>query len=1133
MTTPRPASTIDAFDVCGDLPRGGTWVLEASAGTGKTYTIAALAARYVAEGQPLPSLMMVTFSRAATRELRDRIRERLTSSEDALRTVLAGGDPGDDAVTRLLCTGPDDELRTRLANVSAALADFDSATIATTHEFCGRMVDGLGVLADADPMAVETGSLDDLVREFAADLWLRKYAPHDARGPVLLWESALAIAQAVGDNSLPVEPTDDPLRASFCAAVRREVAARKRALRLKTQDDLLGDLDLLLRGVRPSDRGNTNRPTADPELAEAVRRRLSERFPIVLIDEFQDTDPVQWSIVRRAFSDTSTLVLIGDPKQAIYGFRGADVHCYLDAVTTDEARQLTLPVNWRTDEPLVQALHAVWGDAELGHERIRVREVTAHHRGSRLDQPVPELAAPLRLRFVPPQGSGQQMATLRRLVADDLVADIAAVLDSGATLHLDPHGAPRPVSPRDIAVLVHRRARAQEIRDALAARGIPAVHTGANSVFAGEEARHWQALLRAFDTGRSADQRAAALTPFIGWTFPRLASATDDDLNELSTTLRVWARTLTDHGVAALMESMDSDGLAARLLSEHGGDRRYTDLRHIGQALHGARTRDRLGVAALIDWLEERRHEDASSDDDRTRRLETDEDAVRVMTVHVSKGLEFPLVYAPDFWDLYERETPDSGPIVHRRDGRRVVWVSDDHHSREEAHDASLAESRGEELRKLYVGFTRAQCQLVCWWAANSRNTPPSPLQRLLQRTGSAPRGRYAFNAPPDQVARLRADGISVTPIGHLDPGHRETSRTTDELRVREFSRDVDDDWRRTSYSGLTAAAHELPHAHEELLDDELAGPSDEPEGPAADTPPPSSAPSPGVNGLDRQSPMAGLPRGAAFGTLVHAVYETFDPAAPDLAAELAAVCAGWLDRLPSAGLDAATLGHALLPSVLTPLGAVADGLRLCDIPAGDRLPELDFEYPLAGGDRPDARLRTTLADVADLLDRHLDAADPLAAYADHLRDPVLAPQVLRGYLIGSIDAVLRIPSGAGHRYLVVDYKTNWLGPTDDETPLLLAHYTMPHMTRAMIDAHYPLQALLYCVALHRYLRWRQPGYDPATHLGGVAYLFVRGMAGPETPVVDGTPCGVFTWHPPVDLVVTLSDLISAHEEQP
>jgi exodeoxyribonuclease V beta subunit len=263
----------------------------------------------------------------------------------------------------------------------------------------------------------------------------------------------------------------------------------------------------------------------------------------------------------------------------------------------------------------------------------------------------------------------------------------------------------------------------------------------------------------------------------------------------------------------------------------------------------------------------------------------------------------------------------------------------------------------------------------------------------------------------------------------------------------------------------------------------------------------------------------------------VHAVLEAADLSAADvtaagLAAELRRRVVDELDRHPTPAVDPHALAAALVPVVRTPLGPLAGGRSLADVAPRDRLAELDFELPLAGGDTPGATV--VLGELVPLLRRHLAADDPLVTYPDRLAP--LADQPLRGYLTGSIDAVLRFPHDeqVPERYAVVDYKTNWLGPIgpDGREPLTAAHYTPTRLAGAMMDAHYPLQALLYSAALHRFLRWRLRGYAPETHLGGVLYLFLRGMCGPDGPAVDGVACGVFSWRPPAALVVALSDLL-------
>ena len=272
-------------------------------------------------------------------------------------------------------------------------------------------------------------------------------------------------------------------------------------------------------------------------------------------------------------------------------------------------------------------------------------------------------------------------------------------------------------------------------------------------------------------------------------------------------------------------------------------------------------------------------------------------------------------------------------------------------------------------------------------------------------------------------------------------------------------------------------------------------------------------------------SPFAGLGGGTAFGTLVHAVLEVVDAASVTLRDDLVAAAAAQGGRGVT-GADPTALANALYTALTTPLGPLAGGRALTGFAAGDRLVELEFELPLAGGERPGRDVR--LGELAPLLTEHLTPGDPVRPYAARLAGPELASASLRGYLTGSIDAVLRVPAAPGGtaRYLVVDYKTNRLTPPDVEPTAW--HFRADALAVAMRDADYPLQALLYTVALHRYLTWRQPDYDPDAHLGGVLYLFLRGMCGPGAEdAPDHTPTGVFAWRPPTSLVVATSALLA------
>jgi exodeoxyribonuclease V beta subunit len=1135
------------FDVCGELPAGVT-VLEASAGTGKTYTIAALAARYVAQGTPLERLLLVTFTRIATGELRERVRDRLVAVERELSRVLAGAQGGGDPVVALLVREPDPErCRARLAR---AIAGFDGATIATTHGFCQEVLGGLGIAGDLEPDVAFVEDLSDLIAEVVDDLYVRRFS----RSAHAAFDRAQAvqIARAAIDNPTATIVAGGSevgqMRGRLAQAARDELERRKRAMAVMTYDDLVTRL----------------RATLSSPGGRAAAARMRGRFDVVLVDEFQDTDPAQWEIMQRAFAQGgATLVLIADPKQAIYAFRGADVYAYLEAAKTAGA-QATLPVNWRSDQGLIDALDALFTGVKLGHSGIAYRHVRAApaHRRPRLSgAPV---TAPLRFRVALREDAALSLtpggfvrnASARAHIVRDLAADVVALLDSGARIAGDADPATDAGQPADamvcpghLAVLVRTNRQAAMVREALGDAGVPAVINGAGSVFATDPAREWLRLLEALERPASvARAHSAALTPFLGWTARRLAETTDAEPDartweDVHRRLHEWARILRVRGVASLLETITADQrLDARVLAQASGERRLTDLRHVGQLLHGAVTADQLGPTALTAWLRTRIAQAPvdTADEERSRRLESDAEAVQVLTIHRSKGLEFPIVYVPFLWEpgYIPRE---AGPVFFHDPAAgdaRTIDVALEGPAYEAHREQFTAEQRGEDLRLAYVALTRARHQAIVWWAG-SWDSRHSPLGRLLfsrDDTGEiAPAGR---STPDDAtvLARLRTlaasagSTISVEPARVDRPGYLSPPLpAVAELLVADFARGLDLRWRRTSYSDITAASHEdwvTSEPEEPLLADEPAGdpgpvaaPPVAPGGPAEPGGPAGDA-SPGAPADATPSPLGAMGAGLEVGTFVHRVLEATDFAAADLDRELRTRI-GEIQVRRAVDLGPVEAVVAGLRAVIeTPLGPMLHGTRLRDVARADRLDELGFELPLAGGDRPSGWLR--MGAIAGVLRAHLDPADPLAGYAERLQDPRLRRQV-RGYLTGSLDLVVRLHTDRGPRFAVLDYKTNRLGTFD--APLTLADYAPDAIAAEMSRHHYALQALLYAVALHRYLRWRLPGYDPARHLAGVAYLFVRGMNGDGGDRARG-PSGVFSWQPAPGLVQALSDAL-------
>ncbi|MGI8413095.1 MAG: UvrD-helicase domain-containing protein [Solirubrobacteraceae bacterium] len=1132
------------FDVCGPLPTGVT-VLEASAGTGKTYTVAALAARYVAQGMPLEQLLLVTFTRMATGELRERVRERLVSAERGLDRALGGVAPGaHDQVAQMLADGAVAEVALRRDRLRRALADFDAATIATTHGFCQEVLGGLGIAGDLERDVTFLEDVSDLVGEVLDDLYVRRFHRHDT--PPFGRAEAAAIAQvAIQNPGAPIVPASGAvpeMRRRLAVAVREELEHRKRAMAVMTYDDLLTRLDEALAG----------------EGGRLAAQRLRARYGVVLVDEFQDTDPIQWDIMRRAFGDTgATLVLIADPKQAIYAFRGADVYAYLQAAAATAATSATLEVNWRSDQGLIHAYDAIFAGARLGHEGIVYRQVRAApaNQSSRLSgAPV---GAPLRIRVVgrdepsislSPKGWARN-ASARAHIAQDLAADLVALLSGEAEIESRSQEGEslgrRRVAPGHVAVLVPTNRNAALIRDALADAGIPAVINGAGSVFATGPAGEWLRLLQAIERPTApGPARSVALTCFFGWSAEQVARASDAAWEELHRRLHDWARVLRVEGVASLTERITLlERLPERILAAAGGERRLTDLRHVGQLLHAAAAAEQLGTTALTAWLARRiaQADQDTGDEERSRRLDSDAQAVQVLTVHRSKGLEFPIVYLPFLWEPGFIPKDRRPVCFHDPDAgnARTIDVSLQGSAFARHRQQNVVEQRGEELRLAYVALTRAQHQAVVWWAG-SYDSRDSPLGRVL--FARDPEGNVAYagtSTPTDEAALARFQALAAAA-----PGCVAVERSSLELPVTwsgplappvpleaaAFDRGLDRRWRRTSYSDITAGSYDArvsSEPEEGVLSDEpdvasvataeVAGSARVASlatGVAASGPTPD--PSPTV------SLLAEMGVGVHVGTLVHRVLEATDFAAVDLERELRAqLAAAQAWRAVELG-DREMVVAGLRAAIQTPLGPLPGDMSLRDVRRRDRLDELWFELPLAGGDQPTGRL--TLAAIAEALRAHLPPDDPLVGYADRLADPALR-QAVRGYLTGSLDLVVRTfgPQGAP-RFTVLDYKTNWLAAPGQE--LTTWQHRPAALAAEMQRAHYGLQAVLYTVVLHRYLRWRLPGYDPARNLAGVLYLFLRGMTGPDTPVLDGGRCGVFTWRPSGALVEALSDVL-------
>ncbi|MEA3511568.1 MAG: UvrD-helicase domain-containing protein, partial [Actinomycetota bacterium] len=885
------------------------------------------------------------------------------------------------------------------------------------------------------------------------------------------------------------------VRAELATAARREIDRRLRAGGSAGFDQFLLEARDAL---------------ADPGIGEHARQILSDRFAVALVDESQDTDPIQWEVINAVFDETR-LVIIGDPKQSIYAFRGADIESYLSSVDRAETER-TLLTNWRSDGPLITALDTVFDGVTFGDDRIEYRKVrpASDHEEARMHGPgaaltIRRFAATMPVSRRMTGGGAFRTPDARKMVAADVAAGVVRLLHS--TIEIASDEGRRSVVPGDVAVLCRTRRQIGMVRDELAKRGVPSVASRSGSVFATEAADEWRRFLLGVERpDRASTVRYAATGVLVGNDLSAVA-ALDDATIELQMEMRRWNELLAADGISALVADLaHRTGLVERVLRRPDGERLMTDLNHLAEAMNGAWREHRLG--SMLAWLEEAIRDagkelSADEAEARERRLETDADAVKVQTIHGAKGLEYPIVLCPFLWDGGSTRRP-SIPVFHNpeTDGsfrRRIIDVGGKESPDITAHqNLAMAESDAEESRLLYVAMTRARHRLVVWWIDEAADVEKTKLNEILT----------SGMGEDDDPATLRwltdpAKGtIAVNTVSHVPELdlYEPPAENRPSLSVARFDRSLDYEWRRSSFTSLSPGhpvaagrdTDEEPQREDETVEVE----TDEPVG------------------ADLPMPMATLPRGAAFGTLVHHIFENVSFDADDLddavrtEVEKAVRRASW-------DLDVDALVNGIVGTINTPLGPAAGAVRLRELSERRTLDEMVFEFPVRSSEGA-----MDLHEIAGVLRDYHPSGDPLRDYADVLDD--LPASRFRGYLTGAIDLTAAIPGPDEHdRYVVMDYKTNTLPALGDEPAV--TDYAAGPMRRVMEDSHYLLQSVIYQVALHRYLQWRLPAYDPQRHLGGSAYLFVRGMIGVDTPIEDDERCGVYRWTPPPEMIIDLS----------
>ncbi|WP_205952240.1 exodeoxyribonuclease V subunit beta [Pantoea stewartii] len=1164
------------------LPLNGERLIEASAGTGKTFTIGLLYLRLLlglggenAWRRPLSveEILVVTFTEAATAELRGRIRDNIHQ----LRLACVRGKSHNTMHQQLIEQIAD--LPQAASLLLAAERQMDEAAIFTIHGFCQRM---LNLNAFESGMLFEQELIENeqtLLRQAAADFWRRQCYPLSldvARVIAAEWSGPDSLLTTLrpwlqGESPrLKRPPRADETLASrhtanlqriqalkqqwqtVCADIEGMIAASgvdKRSYSSKhlpnwvakvtqwAQSDTLDyqfpkELERFGQQVLHEKTKKGEAPQhavfdavdgflAEPltlrdiiiwqalsEVKETVQRekrqrallgfddllsRLDEalqqpggallaetirgRFPVALIDEFQDTDPQQYRIFRTLYIQQPdvALLLIGDPKQAIYAFRGADIFTYLRA-RSEVSAHYTLETNWRSSPAMVNSVNRLFSqvDAPFLFSSIPFLPVSPAAPNQALtlvyhDQPQPAL------RFWLQPGEGVGVSDYQQFMAQQCAADISRWLVAGqqGKARLGKGDALQPVKASDITVLVRSRNEASLIRDALNKLAIPSVYLSSrDSVYTTPEARELLWLLQAVQSPEQERLlRSALATSIFAIDAAQLDALAQNERewDALVEQFVSWQQIWQQRGVLPMLRDvMIKRQLAENMLASENGERRLTDLMHLGELLQEAATQ-LDSTHALVRFLAQQIARPDSQAASQQLRLESDRHLVQIVTIHKSKGLQYPLVWLPFAAGFREA----ASALYHDRESfAAMLDVQGDAQSLTLAEEERLAE----DLRLLYVALTRSvyHCSVgIAPLIKGARKKEgdsdlhKSALGYLVQRGESGDAAVLSHH-----LEALAGEGIEVI-RSELQPGAKwqDSEHRENALSSREMTRALADSWRVTSYSGLQQ------HGSSPLLD-ALPKFDIDAAGEAAEDEEPLLTPH-------------HFPRGAAPGTFLHGLFEAMDFTEPP--------DAFWLeDQLQQQGysLNWLPVIQQWIARVLTtPLNK--DGLTLESIRSADRLIEMEFYLPIN-------RLLTA-ADLDALMRRY----DPLSQ-----RAAALDFRQVKGMLKGFIDLVFRWQG----KYYLLDYKSNWLG--DSHTA-----YTQEAMAQAMIDHRYDLQYQLYTLALHRYLQHRLAGYDYQQHFGGVFYVFLRGVDGPSA---DN---GIFTTRPDPAFIEELDALFGHTEE--
>jgi len=811
---------------------------------------------------------------------------------------------------------------------------------------------------------------------------------------------------------------------------------------------------------------------------KGIAEGIGKRFPAILVDEFQDTDPKQYSIfstIHRhsgaSYKDSLSfeaapspcLILVGDPKQAIYGFRGAEIFTYIKAADdTDVARQFTMGTNYRSIQPMVEAVNRLFErERAFVFKNIRYTAISASDQNKRkwflLNNAAVSPLNCLRLNQSQPDkpiSKGDAHERAATYCAHEIARLLAAGLSGNATI------ADSPLEPKDIAVLVRTHNEAELVRKALSKLEISSVYSGQESIFASEQARQLSLVLNSLlDLSNEARVRTALTTELFGFCANKLNELRQDEQKwaQQMDTMRCYRDDWKTLGFSYMFRKLRTkEQLVQRIYQSDDGERALTNYNHLSELLQSEAPQQQ-GAEGLLCWLNEQTQSPEPDADDQQLRLESDENLVKIVTIHKAKGLEYPIVFLPFLWSA--RICKKDEPLAFHRPDQPddyLVYLGTDPVDREECYELAEKERLAEDLRLVYVAFTRAKFSCYFCWG-DIKQIEESALHYLLHN-------------------RLVTDNahLNIMPWPHDFPDSNPLKTTSpDDLQARAFNGEIDLRQPIMSHTSLTSRIntqtvrpdhdhdhdHDHNHNHNQTIIAQAAS--------------------------SKNHDVFDFPKGAKAGICLHSILE--DISFTDSTEHKQIIT----EQLLKAGIQDTWIPmvEAWIGDILTT--ELSSGFSLNNLANSDRLNEMSFYFSLSPVDWQG-------------FNRTLKKYD----YAPVERDGMLG-----GYMRGFIDLVYRYKG----RYYIADYKSNHLGSKTE-------NYKQNKLQEVMVgEPRYDLQYLIYTLALHRYLASRIENYNYEQHFGGVNYLFLRGMNPGHA-----TGNGIYFTRPPIGLIQALDKRCSS-----